>query len=164
MANTLGNLVNRTISMANKYFDGEVINKNINEEVDNDLINYINSLDNKVSEKMEELLISDALGEIFEVLKRSNKYIDETTPWVLAKEDNSKDRLETVIYNLLEAIRVCAVNLSIFLPSTSDNIFKQLNNENKDNKFINNNTYKDMENTPLFVRIDKEEKLKEINL
>ena len=162
LANTLGNLVNRTISMANKYFDGVVKNKNVNEDVDNELILMVNDLDEKVEEKMDKLEIGSALDEIFDVLRRSNKYIDETTPWSLAKESDKKDRLETVLYNLLESIRVCAYHLRPFLTKTSDEIFKQLNIKDDSNFFNENNTYKDMKPEVLFARIDKEKKLKEI--
>ncbi len=162
LANTLGNLVNRTISMANKYFDGIVSNKNVKEEVDDELISMVNVLDTKVEEKMDKLEIGFALDEIFEVLRRSNKYIDETTPWQLAKEDGKKDRLETVLYNLLEVIRVCAVALKPFLTNTSENILKQLNTTNEDYQFLDCLTYENMKPEVLFARIDKEKKLKEI--
>src|SRR5699024_7015385 len=102
LANTLGNLVQRTISMANKYFDGVVINKKCYEDIDTLLIEKINNLDGEVTEDIDNLEIPGALNKIFEVLRASNKYIDETTPWVLAKDENMKDRLETVLYNLLE--------------------------------------------------------------
>lgn len=162
LANVLGNLVNRTISMANKYFDGKVVNKKINEDIDNELVSMVNELDKKIEKQIDELNISEALTCIFDVLRRSNKYIDETTPWILAKDDDKKERLETVIYNLLESIRVCASELLPFLPETAENILKQLNTEHKECKF-SENVYESMENVPLFVRIDKETKLKEIN-
>ena len=162
LANTLGNLVNRTISMANKYFDGVVTNKNVKEEVDNELISMVNNLDKKVEEKMDKLEIGFALDEIFDVLRRLNKYIDETTPWALAKEESKKERLETVLYNLLESIRVCANHLNPFLTKTSEEILKQLNSEDISLLFNENNTYKDMKPEVLFARIDKEKKLKEI--
>ena len=155
LANTLGNLVNRTISMANKYFDGKVINKKVNESIDFELIKMANELDEKVTKRIDEVNISDALTLIFETLRRSNKYIDETTPWILAKDEQNKDRLETVIYNLLEVIRICAVNLKPFLPDTSAKIFKELNT-NDDGFEFNDNEYSDMIAEPLFVRIDKE--------
>ena len=162
LANTLGNLVNRTISMANKYFDGVVTNKNELEDVDNELILMVNNLDKKVEDKMDKLEIGSAIEEIFEVLRRSNKYIDETTPWSLAKESDKKNRLETVLYNLLESIRVCAYHLRPFLTKTSDEIFKQLNIKDEKETFNPNNIYKDMKPEVLFARIDKEKKLKEI--
>ncbi|HIU40594.1 MAG TPA: methionine--tRNA ligase [Candidatus Aphodocola excrementigallinarum] len=162
LANTLGNLVNRTISMANKYFDGVVTNKNVNESVDDELILMVNNLDKRLEDKMDKLEIGSAIEEIFEVLRRSNKYIDETTPWSLAKESDKKDRLETVLYNLLESIRVCAYHLRPFLTKTSDEIFKQLNIKDEKETFNPNNIYKDMKPEVLFARIDKEKKLKEI--
>lgn len=163
LANILGNLVNRTITMANKYFDGTVKYLNRIEPLDKDLINSINLLDEKVEDKMSRLEIGSALDEIFDVLRKSNKYIDDTMPWSLAKEDNNKERLMTVIYNLLESIRVCAVFLKPFLPSTSDNILDQLNISDDRREYVNNNTYNTNSPKPLFQRINKEEKLKEIN-
>lgn len=154
LANILGNLVQRTISMGNKYFDGNVTNKNVFDDVDNDFISNINSLYDNVSAKMDKLQISDAISEIFNVLRASNKYIDETTPWILAKDDNLKDRLETVIYNLLESIRVCALLLKPFLPGTGDSILEQINIDNKEIKFIDDNKYSLGTPTPLFMRID----------
>ncbi len=162
LANTLGNLVNRTISMANKYFDGVVTNKNVKEEVDNELISMVNDLDKKLENRMNKLEIGFALDEIFDVLRRLNKYIDETTPWALAKEEEKKDRLETVLYNLLESIRVCANHLNPFLTKTSDEILKQLNTSDLSVIFNENNTYSNMKPEVLFARIDKEKKLNEI--
>jgi methionyl-tRNA synthetase len=160
LANILGNLVQRTISMGNKYFDGKVSNKNVIEDVDKDFLNNINSLEKNVVEKMDKLQISDAISEIFNLLRASNKYIDETAPWVLAKDENLKERLETVIYNLLEAIRVSAVFLNPFLTKTSDSIFEQLNNGCKEFNFVSDNTYNLGKPSPLFMRIDnsKEDK------
>ena len=153
LANVLGNLVQRTISMGNKYFDGKVSNKNIQEDVDKEFIKKINSLYDNVSKKMDNLQISDALTEIFDVLRASNKYIDETTPWVLAKDENLKDRLEIVIYNLLESIRVCGLMLNPFLTITSEEIANQINNYNKDIKYLDNNSYELNEPKPIFLRI-----------
>lgn len=127
LVNILGNLVNRTVSMNHKYFDGIIQNKDNQEEIDKDLIESVLSLEKKVTKKMDELKVGDALQEIFDVLRKCNKYIDDTTPWVLAKDDSKKERLGTVLYNLLESIRICAVLLSPFLPDTADKIFKQLN-------------------------------------
>jgi len=126
LCNVLGNLVSRTIQMGIKYFEGNVSNKNIYEEVDNDLLDSTKELKNIVDGKMNELKINEALESIFEVLRKCNKYIDDTTPWVLAKEEDKKDRLETVIYNLLESIRVCSIILQAFIPSTSEKIFNGL--------------------------------------
>ena len=162
LANVLGNLVNRSISMANKYFNGNLSNKFISDKVDDELISMINELEEEVTKKMDTLEVSAAIDKIFEVLRRSNKYIDETLPWVLAKDEIKKDRLETVIYNLLESIRVCAVLLESFLPETSIEIFKQLGTEVKTSKYIDNNNYSVKEPVPLFLRIDKEKKLEEL--
>ena len=162
LANILGNLVNRTISMANKYFDGTVTNKKVKEELDNELINQINDLDKNVEAKMDKLEIGSALDVIFDLLRRSNKYIDETTPWTLAKEEDKKGRLETVLFNLLESIRVAAIYLKPYLPETSDNIFNQLNTTNDTTTYDENNSYTVGTPVPLFQRIDKEKKLAEI--
>ena len=158
LANILGNLVQRTISMGNKYFDGDISNKNVSDKMDDDFIASINSLNSKVEEKMDSLQISDALTEIFNVLRLSNKYIDETTPWILAKDENLKDRLETVLYNLLESIRVCAVLLNPFLTKTSDDILNQINSDDKSFEYIDSNKYKLNKPTPLFMRIDTNKK------
>ena len=162
LANVLGNLVNRTISMANKYFEGKVENKKISTEYDNDLISKVNCLTTNVDKKMDNLEIGGALDEIFDVLRRCNKYIDETTPWTLAKDENEKDKLETVLYNLLESIRVCAVLLTPFLPDTSKEILRQLNIDLIDEQFKHDNKYQTLSPSPLFQRIDKESKMKEI--
>ena len=131
LVNILGNLVNRTVSMAHKYFDGTITNAKVNEDVDTDFIQAISSLDEKVTAKMDDLHIGEALDEIFDVLRKSNKYIDDTTPWILAKDETKKGRLDTVLYNLLESIRICAIFLSPFLPDTSEKIFDQLNTQNR---------------------------------
>ena len=154
LANILGNLVQRTISMGNKYFDGKVTNKKVSDELDVEFINKINALYDNVAAKMDKLQISDAISEIFEVLRASNKYIDETTPWTLAKDEALTDRLETVLYNLLEAIRVCAVLLNPFLTKTSESIFEQINTECKDLVYNENNEYSLNKPTALFMRID----------
>ena len=156
LANILGNLVQRTISMGNKYFDGKITNKNVTDGLDDDFISSINSLKDKVTEKMDALQISEAITEIFNVLRASNKYIDETTPWVLAKDENLKDRLETVLFNLLESIRVCAVLLNPFLTNTSDEIFKQLNNDCREMSLVADNKYELGTPSALFMRIDIE--------
>ena len=154
LANILGNLVQRTISMGNKYFEGKVTNKKVSDELDVEFINKINALYDNVAAKMDKLQISDAISEIFEVLRASNKYIDETTPWTLAKDEALTDRLETVLYNLLEAIRVCAVLLNPFLTKTSESIFEQINTECKDLKYNEENEYSLNKPTALFMRID----------
>ena len=131
LVNILGNLVNRTVSMNKKYFDGIVQEHNVYEDVDNDLIDSVLSLGEKVDAKMDELRVGEALQEIIEVLRKCNKYIDDTMPWALAKDESKKERLGTVLYNLLESIRICAVYLNPFITITSDKIFEQLNTEVK---------------------------------
>ena len=126
LANTLGNLVNRTVSMSNKYFGGVVENKNVNEPVDEELRKVVLETPNKVIAKMEELRVADAITEIFTLFKRCNKYIDETMPWALAKDEAKKDRLATVLYNLVESISVGATLLESFMPETSDKVLAQL--------------------------------------
>ena len=154
LANILGNLVQRTISMGHKYFDGKIRNKNVEDSVDKEFIKGINDLEKRVIEKMDSLQISDAITEIFNVLRSSNKYIDETTPWILAKEEDKKDRLETVLYNLLESIRVCGLLLEPYLPETSEKILTQLNNNKKEFAYLNDNSYELGIASPLFMRID----------
>ena len=126
LANTLGNLVNRTISMTNKYFGGVVADKGVAEEVDADLKSVVENVPKAVDAKMDELRVADAITEIFTLFKRCNKYIDETMPWALAKEEEKKDRLETVLYNLIESIKVGARLLESFMPETSEKILTQL--------------------------------------
>ena len=126
LANTLGNLVNRTVSMSNKYFGGVVENKNVNEPVDEELKKVVLETPNKVIAKMEERRVADAITEIFTLFKRCNKYIDETMPWALAKDEAKKDRLATVLYNLVESISVGATLLESFMPETSDKVLAQL--------------------------------------
>ena len=130
LANILGNLVNRTIGMANKYFEGIIINKNINEDIDLDYKNFILSKDNIIEHKFDNFKVADALDEVIDIFRRCNKYIDETTPWILAKDESKKDRLATVLYNLIEGIRIGAVLLRPFMPDTAEKIFKQINTEN----------------------------------
>lgn len=127
LANTLGNLVNRTISMSNKYFDGVVTNKKVNEPVDDDLKKVVLDCRLKVAECMDKLKVADAISEIFALFKRCNKYIDETMPWALAKEEDKADRLNTVLYNLVESIVIGASLLEPFMPDTSVKILNQLN-------------------------------------
>ena len=160
LANILGNLVNRTISMNKKYFDNVVCDSNIVEEVDNDLINTVLGTKEKVEKYMDELKVADAIDEVFNIFRRCNKYIDETTPWILAKEEN-KDRLKKVLYNLLESIRIGSVLLHSFLPATSEEIFRQLNTTETSYESINEfgklkvgDTLNDPK--PLFIRIEKE--------
>lgn len=127
LANTLGNLVNRTISMSHKYFEGQILNPKVTEDIDNELISSVLNLKSIVEEKMNALKVNEAIDEIMEVLKKCNKYIDDTTPWILAKDESKKERLATVLYNLLESIRISAILLSPYIPTTSENIFEQLN-------------------------------------
>ena len=129
LANVLGNLVNRTIGMVNKYFDGEVENTNITEDIDDDLKSTISNSIAIINSKMDEFKISDALDELFNIFRRCNKYIDETTPWILAKGPEKQARLKTVLYNLIESIRIGAVLLQAFLPETAISIFKQINTD-----------------------------------
>ena len=127
LANILGNLVNRTISMSNKYFGGVVTDKGVTAEVDDDLKNTILEAVKKVDAKMNDLRVADAITETFNIFKRCNKYIDETEPWVLAKQEEKKDRLSTVLYNLVEGILMGASLLEPFMPGTAEKIAKQLN-------------------------------------
>ena len=131
LANILGNLVNRTITMSHKYFGGRVENTGEREAVDEELIEMCAALPSKVEEKMNQLRVADAIDDIFALLRRSNKYIDETTPWALGKDESRKSRLATVLYNLLECIRTSAVLLEPFLPDTSKKILDQLNTEKR---------------------------------
>lgn len=132
LANTLGNLVNRTVAMTNKYFDGVVQPGDVSENIDNELKSLAVETVGKVDKLLSEYRVSDTLDAIFTLAKRCNKYIDETTPWALAKDEEKKARLGTVLYNLLESIRFIAVLLSPFLPETSDKILAQLNTDIKD--------------------------------
>ena len=132
LANTLGNLVNRTISMSNKYFGGVVENKGVTEPVDDELKSFILEIPNKVSEKMDKLRVADAMTEVFTLFKRCNKYIDETMPWALAKEEDKKDRLATVLYNLVEGICIGATLLKSFMPETTQRILAQLNAQDRE--------------------------------
>ena len=157
LVNNLGNLFNRTVSMAHKYFSGLVENKEVLEDYDNSLIYSVNNLDNVLNEKMDGLKINEALDELFDVFRKCNKYIDEATPWVLAKDETKKDRLETVLFNLLESIRVATVYLQAYLPDTSKKIFKVLNTDKtsyENNTFNKDNKYNLNEPIHLFDRIE----------
>ncbi|MCH1981639.1 methionine--tRNA ligase [Ruminococcus sp. OA3] len=127
LANTLGNLVNRTISMSNKYFGGVVTDTGVNEAVDDELKAVVQATRDKVANKMKELRVADSMTEIFTLFKRCNKYIDETMPWALAKEESQKDRLATVLYNLVESICIGTSLLESYMPETAEKIFGQLN-------------------------------------
>ncbi len=132
LSNVLGNLVNRTITMTNKYFGGLVENPLKEEDIDKELIQVARETVNNVEKKMEELRVAEAINEIFNLLRRTNKYIDETTPWILGKEEENHPRLKTVLYNLLESIRISTVLLSPFLPETAEKIFSQLKTKKKE--------------------------------
>lgn len=162
LANVLGNLVNRTISMANKYFDGIVSNKKKFADVDKEYFNQFAKAPKEIEEKMTNVRVADALEIVIELFRASNKYIDETTPWALAKDETTKERLETVLFNLLEGIRKASFLLQVFLPDTSHEIFRQLNIEcsNYDEEVVN---YHVGNPVPLFERIDKEKKLEEVH-
>ena len=168
LANTLGNLVNRTISMTNKYFDGVVANPGVNEEVDDELLAIAKSVKAKVDEKMEGLHIADAITELFVLFKRCNKYIDETMPWALAKDESKKDRLATVLYNLTECLCIGAELLYPFLPETSDRILAQLNCAHRSYEeldqfglYPSGNKVTDKPE-PLFARLDANEIAKKV--
>ena len=132
LANTLGNLVNRTISMSNKYFGGVVADKGVEEAVDQELKAVVTAARDHVAEKMDQLRVADAITEVFTLFKRCNKYIDETMPWALAKEESKQDRLSTVLYNLVESICIGASLLKSFMPETSERIFAQLNGKDRE--------------------------------
>ncbi len=151
LANTLGNLVNRTVSMTNKYFGGTVADKNVTEDVDADLKAVAENTPKAVEEKMDRLRVADAITEIFNLFKRCNKYIDETIPWVLAKDEAKKDRLETVLWNLIQSISVGAELLESFMPSTSRKILEQLGGGHVTDK-----------PEILFQRLDIEEVMKKV--
>ena len=160
LANILGNLVNRTIGMVNKYFDGKVTNTKIYEDIDNDLIDYATSLKENVTTLVDNLELSNAIDKIFDLFRKCNKYIDDVTPWILVKDESKKGRLECILYNLLECIRIGSVLLQAFLPTTAEKIFKQINT--KETSFDTIEKFGNYEspntvNTPevLFVRIEK---------
>ncbi len=168
LANTLGNLVNRTVSMINKYFGGVVADKGAVEPVDEDLKSFILSIPPVVEEKMDRLRVADAMTEIFNLFKRCNKYIDETMPWVLARDEEKKDRLSTVLYNLVEGITIGAVLLKAFMPETTERILSQLNARDRDLKVLNifglypsGNKVTDKPEI-LFARLDRKEVLAKV--
>ena len=167
LANTFGNLVNRTIAMQNKYFDGVIQPGNVNEPVDDELKNFALDTVKKIEKCFETYRVADAVEAVLNLAKRSNKYIDETTPWALAKNEASLPRLGTVLYNLLEAIRYIAVLLSPFMPETSEKIFAQMNCDIKDYDSLESfGALKAGEKVgkaeALFARIDSEKMLAEI--
>ena len=168
LANVYGNLVNRTIAMTNKYFNGQLTEPDCYEELDQQLIDTCKQTVTKYYEKMDQLRVADAIDAVFDLLRRSNKYIDETSPWTLAKQPENKARLITVLYNLLESIRVASVLLTPFMPETSKEVFRQINTEKTDfasietwGNYEKNN--KVVENTNvLFARVDEKKTMDEI--
>lgn len=167
LANTLGNLVNRTVAMINKYFGGEIQPGDIAGDFDDDLKSAAVSAIDKITEKMSTLHVADSLDEIWRIVDRANKYIDETTPWVLAKNDETKPRLGTVLYNLIETIRIIAALLSPYMPETASKIAAQINAdtltyENTKTFGVTKAGVKVGEAVPLFARIDAEKKLAEL--
>ena len=161
LANTVGNLVNRTLSMLTKYFDGVIVKSDVKTEFDDSLISLVSSTKAEVDAYMDKLEIPEALDSIFEIFRRSNKYIDETTPWILAKEEN-KDKLKTVLYNLIESIRIGAILLLPFIPDTANEILRQINTKNITLDTI---TFGSLETDihindfkPIFMRVEKDEK------
>lgn len=167
LANKLGNLVNRTVAMINKYFDGVVSDGSVNGEFDEDLKSVAIGAINKMEAKMKGLHVADSIDEIWAVVDRANKYIDETTPWILAKNEEDKPRLGTVLYNLAETIRIIAALLSSYMPETAQKIAAQINADNID--YESTKTFgllkpgtKVGEAVPLFARIDADKKLEEL--
>jgi methionyl-tRNA synthetase len=169
LANVLGNLVNRTVAMVQKYFDGVIAPGSFKEDLDEELITLATETPKRVEERMDAYRAADALDEIWQLLRRSNKYIDETTPWILAKEEASKDRLGTVLYNLLESIRISGVLLKAFIPETSERILNQINAAER--------TFESLETfgatvvgshvgtaEVLFARMDEAKKMEEVEL
>ena len=170
LANTLGNLVNRTISMSNKYFGGVVTKTGAAEEVDDDLKAVVTATKAKVAAKMEELRVADAMTEIFGLFKRCNKYIDETMPWALAKDEAKKDRLEEVLYNLVESITIGACLLESFMPETTEKILAQLNTEKRSYEeldqfglYVSGNKVTDQPQI-LFQRLDVKEVMEKVEV
>jgi len=167
LANDLGNLVNRTIAMVHKYFDGVIQAPSAKEEIDEDLIKIALEAPDKVEGRMDALKLPEALDEIWAVVRRSNKYIDETMPWVLAKNEDKKERLGTVLYNLIESLRIVSVMLSAFLPETSEKINKQLNADRTTWESVTSFSGTKAETKVgaaevIFPRIDVEKKLEEL--
>ncbi len=167
LANTLGNLVNRTVAMVNKYFDGTLAPAECHEDIDNELISFAKNTLDTYKSQMDAFRLADATDTIMSLAKRANKYIDETMPWSLAKDSEKTARLNTVLYNLIEAIRFTAVMLTPIMPSTSEAIFAQINTDKKDFdsicEFNTSLEHKVNNATPLFGRIDEEKMMAEIN-
>ena len=166
LANNLGNLVNRTVAMTKKYFGGVIPTPHGEEGTDAELKSVVSECVKKFCENMDTFHIADACADVFTMLRRANKYIDETAPWTLAKSDETRERLETVIYNLLETIRIGGVLLTALIPETADSIFRQIGSDKRDYDSVF--TFGGLESghevgeaKPLFQRIDEEEFLKE---
>ena len=165
LANTIGNLVNRTISMSNKYFGGIVENKGVSEAVDEDLKAVVTTTADRASEKMDKNRVADAITEVLNLFKRCNKYIDETMPWALAKDESKKDRLATVLYNLIESIEIGGSLLYSFMPETSEKIIAQINGSKRSLESMKNfGLYKSGNKVTekpeiLFARLDLKEVL-----
>lgn len=168
LANILGNLVKRSLSMSNKYFDGIVNKTDASTEFDESLISKVSTLSKRVESKMETFHVADALSEIIDTLRRCNKYIDETTPWVLAKDETDHDTLQTVLYNLIESIRIAAIQLRSFLPETSEKVLTELNTQQTSYEssqsfgLLENGTKVTDKPSTLFTRFDTEETLKKL--
>jgi methionyl-tRNA synthetase len=170
LANNLGNLVSRTVSMVNKYFSGTLPQTRKADAIDTDLINFVKDIPAQVEEKINSMHLSDALEVIFNLISRANKYIDETMPWSLAKDENAKDRLATVLYNLLETIRISAILLEPFMPNTMPEVLHRIgaNDDEKtwDSTYNFGTLHQDVTvnmGTALFPRINIEEELKFLN-
>ena len=169
LANTLGNLVNRTISMTNKYFDGVAVNYGVSDPVDESLFEVVTSTASKVTARMDKLRVADAITEIFTLFKRCNKYIDETAPWVLAKDESKKERLSTVMYNLIDSILIGASLLEPFMPETAKKIADSLNAPLRTmdqvstmGTYPSGNKVTDQPQI-LFARVDAEKMMEEVN-
>ena len=168
LANVYGNLVNRTIAMTNKYFGGQLTNNFVNDPLDEEIKKVALDTVQLVDKKMDDLRVADAIEAILDLLRRLNKYVDETTPWTLAKDENSLPRLNTVLYNLLEGIRIATVLIAPFMPETAENVFKQINTTKTDYDSIQEwgqlelNKVTDAP-TALFQRIDTEKKMDEVH-
>ncbi|MBR3932592.1 MAG: methionine--tRNA ligase [Clostridia bacterium] len=166
LANTLGNLVNRTVAMVNKYFGGEIKNPKVCEDVDKELKECALNTVAEVNEKMKELRVADSIEAVMSLARRCNKYIDETMPWALAKDEAKQDRLKTVLYNLVESIRFIGILINPFMPETGEKILSQINAVAKDYEslaaFNEDTEVKVGDATPLFARLDEAKKLEEV--
>ena len=168
LANVFGNLVNRTIAMTNKYFDGQLNKEFVNDPLDDELKEFALHTVKTVDGKMDELKVGDSLEAILELFRRCNKYIDETAPWLLAKDETNKARLNTVLYNLLEGIRIGTVLLSSFMPETAAKVYEQINTEQTSYDSLKEfGAYECSKVTdqpePLFARLDPEKTMEEVH-